>query len=103
MSIKAKELTKYYGEQKALDNISFEVKPGEIVGFIGPNGAGKTTAMKILTGYMMPNSGEAWINGRNALEQTLEIRKDIGYLPEHNPLYTQMFIKEYLEYVSGLY
>ncbi len=103
MSIKAKELVKYYGTQKALDNVSFEVKPGEIVGFIGPNGAGKTTAMKILTGYMMPNSGEAWINGRNALEETLEIRNDIGYLPEHNPLYTQMFIKEYLEYVAGLY
>ena len=103
MSIKAKELTKYYGDQKALDNVSFEVKPGEIVGFIGPNGAGKTTAMKILTGYMMPNSGEAWINGKNALEQTLEIRRDIGYLPEHNPLYVQMFIKEYLQYVSGLY
>ena len=103
MSIKAKELTKYYGHQKALDNVSFEVKPGEIVGFIGPNGAGKTTAMKILTGYMMPNSGEAWINGKNALEQTLEIRRDIGYLPEHNPLYVQMFIKEYLQYVSGLY
>ena len=103
MSIKVNELTKYYGSQKALDSVSFEVKPGQIVGFIGPNGAGKTTAMKILTGYMMPNSGEAWINGKNALEETLEIRKDIGYLPEHNPLYTQMFIKEYLEYVSGLY
>lgn len=103
MSIKAKDLTRYYGNQKALDSVSFEVKPGEIVGFIGPNGAGKTTAMKILTGYMMPNSGEAWINGRNALEQTLEIRKDIGYLPEHNPLYTHMFVKEYLEYVSGIY
>jgi ABC-2 type transport system ATP-binding protein len=103
MSIKAKELVKYYGTQKALDNVSFEVKPGEIVGFIGPNGAGKTTAMKILTGYMMPNSGEAWINGKNALQETLEIRNDIGYLPEHNPLYTQMYIKEYLEYVAGLY
>ena len=103
MSIKAKELVKYYGTQKALDNVSFEVKPGEIVGFIGPNGAGKTTAMKILTGYMMPKSGEAWINGKNALQETLEIRNDIGYLPEHNPLYTQMYIKEYLEYVAGLY
>jgi len=103
MSIKAKELVKYYGTQKALDNVSFEVKPGEIVGFIGPNGAGKTTAMKILTGYMMPNSGEAWINEKNALQETLEIRNDIGYLPEHNPLYTQMYIKEYLEYVAGLY
>jgi ABC-2 type transport system ATP-binding protein len=103
MSIKAKELVKYYGTQKALDNVSFEVKPGEIVGFIGPNGAGKSTAMKILTGYMMPNSGEAWINGKNALQETLEIRNDIGYLPEHNPLYTHMYIKEYLEYVAGLY
>ncbi|MFP4621075.1 MAG: gliding motility-associated ABC transporter ATP-binding subunit GldA [Bacteroidales bacterium] len=103
MSIKARGLTKYYGKQKALDSVSFEVKPGKIVGFIGPNGAGKTTAMKILTGYMMPSSGEAWINGRNALEEILEIRKDIGYLPEHNPLYDHMYIKEYLEYVSGLY
>jgi ABC-2 type transport system ATP-binding protein len=103
MSIKIKGITKFYGNQKALDNISFEVKPGEIVGFIGPNGAGKTTAMKVLTGYTMPNSGEAWIKDKNALEETLEIRKNIGYLPEHNPLYTQMYIKEYLEYVSGLY
>ncbi|MGM0573511.1 MAG: gliding motility-associated ABC transporter ATP-binding subunit GldA [Bacteroidota bacterium] len=103
MSIQVNELTKLHGKQKALDRISFEVNPGEIVGFIGPNGAGKTTAMKILTGYMMPDSGEASINGRNALEETLEIRKDIGYLPEHNPLYTYMYIKEYLEYVAGLY
>ena len=103
MSIQVKELTKYYGTQKALDRISFQVKPGEIVGFIGPNGAGKTTAMKILTGYMMPESGEAWINGRNVFEEILKIRRDIGYLPEHNPLYTLMYVKEYLEYVSGLY
>jgi ABC-2 type transport system ATP-binding protein len=103
MSIQVKELNKYYGSQKALDRISFQVKPGEIVGFIGPNGAGKTTAMKILTGYMMPESGEVWINGRNVFEEILKIRRDIGYLPEHNPLYTRMYVKEYLEYVSGLY
>ncbi len=103
MSIKVKGLVKYYGEQKALDDVGFEVHPGEIVGFVGPNGAGKTTTMKVLTGYTMPDQGEAWVNDRRVADDHLNIRRNIGYLPEHNPLYPHMYIKEYLEYVSGLY
>jgi ABC-2 type transport system ATP-binding protein len=103
MSIKVKGLSKFYGSQKALNDISFEVHPGEIVGFIGPNGAGKTTTMKILTGYTQSDGGEARVNERNVTEDPLRVRKNIGYLPEHNPLYDEMYIKEYLEYVSGLY
>ncbi|MFP3859570.1 MAG: gliding motility-associated ABC transporter ATP-binding subunit GldA [Bacteroidales bacterium] len=103
MSIKVQELTKHYGAQKALDKVNFEIHPGEIVGFVGPNGAGKTTAMKILTGYILPTSGNAWVLGKNVIGYSFEIRNKIGYLPEHNPLYPQMFTKEYLEYVAGLY
>lgn len=103
MSIKVKGLVKHYGEQKALDDVSFEVHPGEIVGFIGPNGAGKTTTMKILTGYIMPDAGEARINERPVRDDLLNIRRHVGYLPEHNPLYLEMYVIEYLEYVSGLY
>lgn len=103
MSIRIKELTKEYGEQKAIDNISFEVNPGSIVGFVGPNGAGKTTTMKILTGYILPTAGNAYIQNMNVVENAYEIRKNIGYLPEHNPLYQDMFVLEYLEYVAGLY
>ncbi len=103
MSIEVHKVSKYYGKQKALNEISFKLKPGEIVGFVGPNGAGKTTAMKILTGYMLPSSGKAEINGKDVTEQSMEVRKTIGYLPEHNPLYEEMYIVEYLEYVAGLY
>ncbi len=103
MSIKVNQLTKSYGKQKALDQVSFEVNPGEILGFVGPNGAGKTTAMKILTGYIAPTSGSAFVNEKNVSKNSFEIRKEIGYLPEHNPLYPEMYVKEYLEYVSGLY
>jgi ABC-2 type transport system ATP-binding protein len=103
MSIKVKGLTKTYGSQKALDDVSFQVNPGEIVGFIGPNGAGKTTTMKILTGYTLPDAGEAWVNNLSVREEHINLRRNIGYLPEHNPLYLEMYIKEYLEYVSGLY
>lgn len=103
MSIEVHKITKFYGQQKALNEISFSVRPGEIVGFVGPNGAGKTTAMKILTGYMLPSSGKATINGKDVTEQSLEVRRIIGYLPEHNPLYENMYIFEYLEYVAGLY
>jgi ABC-2 type transport system ATP-binding protein len=103
MSIEVHKVSKYYGKQKALNEISFKVNPGEIVGFVGPNGAGKTTAMKILTGYMLPSSGKAEINGKDVTEQSMEVRKTIGYLPEHNPLYEEMYIVEYLEYVAGLY
>lgn len=103
MSIQVKGLIKTYGDQKALNDVSFEVHPGEIVGFIGPNGAGKTTTMKILTGYTLPDAGEAWINDRPVRNDPIRIRRDIGYLPEHNPLYLEMYVMEYLEYVAGLY
>ncbi|MDA3952783.1 MAG: gliding motility-associated ABC transporter ATP-binding subunit GldA [Bacteroidales bacterium] len=103
MSIQVKNLTKIYGKQKALDQISFEIKTGEIVGFVGPNGAGKSTTMKILTGFIPPTSGEAQINDLDLIDKSLEIRKHIGYLPENNPLYLDMYIKEYLEFVAGIY
>ena len=103
MSVKVQNLTKLYGEQKAINNISFEIKTGEIAGFIGPNGAGKSTTMKILTGYIPATSGNAFVNGISIYEDSLEIRRQIGYLPEHNPLYPEMFIKEFLEYVAGIY
>lgn len=103
MSIKVNNLTKRYGQQKALDSISFEVQTGEIAGFIGPNGAGKSTTMKILTGFIPPNGGEAFVNGMPVAEQSMEVRKTLGYLPEHNPLYLDMYIAEYLEYVAGIY
>jgi ABC-2 type transport system ATP-binding protein len=103
MSIQVKDLTKIYGQQKAIDQISFEIKTGEIVGFVGPNGAGKSTTMKILTGFIPPSSGQAKINGLDLIENSLEIRKHIGYLPENNPLYLDMYVKEYLEFVAGIY
>jgi len=103
MSIQVTDLTKLYGEQKAVDHISFEIKTGEIVGFVGPNGAGKSTTMKILTGFIPPSSGSAKINELDLIENSLEIRKHIGYLPEHNPLYLDMYVKEYLEFVAGIY
>ncbi|MFO7843275.1 MAG: gliding motility-associated ABC transporter ATP-binding subunit GldA [Bacteroidales bacterium] len=103
MSILVKDLTKIYGKQKAIDQISFEIKTGEIVGFVGPNGAGKSTTMKILTGFIPPTSGEAKINDLDLIENSLEIRKHIGYLPENNPLYLDMYVKEYLEFVAGVY
>ena len=103
MSIILKNISKKYGPQLALDDVSFEVRKGEILGFIGPNGAGKTTAMKIITGYIPPTKGEVYINGMDAVEHSLETRKIIGYLPESNPLYTEMYVKEYLRYIAGIY
>ena len=103
MSIQVSNLTKIYGEQKAINEISFEIKTGEIVGFVGPNGAGKSTTMKILTGFIPPTDGSAKINDLDLIEQSLEIRKHIGYLPENNPLYLDMYVKEYLEFVAGIY
>jgi len=102
MSIIASNISKLYGTQKALDNVSFEIKSGEIVGFLGPNGAGKSTMMKILTCFIPPSSGDATVCGYNILEQSLEVRKKVGYLPENNPLYLDMYIREYLEFVAGL-
>jgi len=103
MSIKVSGITKLYGEQKALDEVSFKVNTGEVVGFIGPNGAGKSTMMKIITGYIPQSYGDVWVNDLNTLEHGLEIRRMIGYLPENNPLYTEMYIKEYLTMVANLY
>ncbi len=103
MSIKVEYISKVYGEQFAVDNISLEVKTGEIVGFLGPNGAGKSTLMKILTCFIPPTSGKAWVNGFDVMEESLDVRKSVGYLPEHNPLYLDMYVKEYLEFIAGLH
>jgi len=103
MSIAVKEISKRYGTQLAVNNVSFNVSTGEIVGFIGPNGAGKSTTMKIITGTLPPDSGSVMINGMHIIDHRNEIRGLIGYLPEHNPLYLEMYIREYLQYVAGLY
>lgn len=103
MSIVVNNITKLYGEQKALNNVSFTVNTGEIVGFLGPNGAGKSTMMKIITCYIPPTQGSVKVCGFDILEQSLEVKKQIGYLPEHNPLYLDMYVKEFLEFVGGLY
>ena len=103
MSIVVKEVSKQYGAQLAVNLVSFEVHTGEIVGFIGPNGAGKSTTMKMITGTLSPDKGSIWINDLPVLEHQREIRGMIGYLPENNPLYPDMYIREYLQYVAGLY
>lgn len=103
MSITVQHLTKMYGEQKAIDDLSFDVKTGEILGFLGPNGAGKTTTMKILTCYMPPNVGTVEVDGLNIFEHSLEVRRKIGYLPEMNPLYLDMNVLDYLEYSAQLH
>lgn len=103
MSIEVKELTKLYGEQKAIDAISFTVGKGEIVGFLGPNGAGKSTTMKIITGYLPANSGDAMVCGINVKAQPLDAKKKIGYLPEANPLYYDMYVREYLDFIAGVH
>lgn len=103
MSIQVNNISKLYGTQKALNNVSFEVGSNEIVGFLGPNGAGKSTMMKILTCYIPPSEGSAKVCGFDITQQSLEVRKQIGYLPEHNPLYLDMYVKEFLEFVGGIY
>jgi ABC-2 type transport system ATP-binding protein len=103
MSIVVQGVTKLYGEQKALDNVSFEVKTGEIVGFLGPNGAGKSTMMKIITGFIPASSGQVIVNGIDVATENIEVRKKIGYLPENNPLYPEMYIREYLGFVASIY
>jgi len=103
MSINVSHITKYYGQQKALDDVSFSLKKGEICGFLGPNGAGKSTMMKIITGYLDNYQGSVEVNGISVKEFPLKTKAVIGYLPEHNPLYNDMYIREYLEYVAGLY
>jgi ABC-2 type transport system ATP-binding protein len=103
MSIEVKNLFKYYGEQAAVCDISFSVKKGEIVGFLGPNGAGKSTTMKIMTGFIPSSSGEVSVCGMNVDVENLDTRQIIGYLPENNPLYTDMYVREYLEFVGRVY
>lgn len=103
MSIIVQHITKLYGEQKALNNISFEIKTGEVVGFLGPNGAGKSTMMKILTGYIPQTEGRASVCGFDINEAADEVKRSVGYLPESNPLYFDMYIKEYLEFIAGIY
>ena len=103
MSIEIRQITKLFGKQKALDEVSFEIKKGELVGFLGPNGAGKSTLMKIITGFLPPDEGEVFVNGQKVESKNLEIRRNIGYLPEHNPLYTDLYVKEFLEITAGFY
>jgi len=102
MSIQVTNLTKVYGTQKAIDSISFNIKKGEIVGFLGPNGAGKSTTMKILTGYLQQDSGIAKVCDIEIKTNTIEAKSKIGYLPEANPLYFEMYVKEYLSFISGV-
>ncbi len=103
MSIEVKDLTKLYGEQKAIDQISFSLQQGEIVGFLGPNGAGKSTTMKILTGCLKPSKGKAFIDGIEVTEEPVKTKKITGYLPESNPLYVDMYIREYLSFIADIH
>lgn len=103
MSISVKHLTKYYGEQAAVNNISFEAKNGEILGFLGPNGAGKSTTMKMITGFIPASEGTVEVCGLNIKEHSMKVRNMIGYLPENNPLYLDMYVKEYLAFIAKIY
>lgn len=103
MSVSVQSISKRYGEQLALDAVSFEIPKGHVVGFLGPNGAGKSTMMKILTGYLPPTAGRAAVCGFDVVDESLEVRRRVGYLPEHNPLYLDLYVREYLEFVAGLY
>ena len=103
MSLQLKNLTKIYGAQKAVNNVSFEIGEGQIVGFLGPNGAGKSTTMKIATCFLPPTSGEVWVGGFNVVEKPMEVKKITGYLPEHNPLYLDLYVHEYLNFIGRLY
>ncbi|MGZ8544293.1 MAG: gliding motility-associated ABC transporter ATP-binding subunit GldA [Flavisolibacter sp.] len=103
MSITVKSLTKIYGEQKAVNQVSFSIKQGEIVGFLGPNGAGKSTTMKMITGYLEPTSGEIDVNGIDVKKTPLEAKKKIGYLPESNALYYDMYVREYLDFIADVH
>ena len=103
MSIKVENITKIYGSQKALSNVSFEIEKPEIVGFLGPNGAGKSTMMKILTTFISPTEGEASINGYSIYNEATQVQASVGYLPEHNPLYLEMYVREYLAFNANVY
>jgi len=103
MSISVRHITKQFGSQKALNDVSFEIGGSEVVGFLGPNGAGKSTMMKILTCFLPPTSGDASVCGFDIREASMDVRRNVGYLPEHNPLYTDLYVREYLEFVAGLH
>ncbi len=103
MSLHIKNLTKVYGQQKALNDITFSLEAGEIVGFLGPNGAGKSSTMKIATCYLPPTSGQVLVNGLDVVEEPLKVKQITGYLPEHNPLYLDMYVHEYLRFIGSLY
>ncbi|MVM31674.1 gliding motility-associated ABC transporter ATP-binding subunit GldA [Spirosoma sp. HMF4905] len=103
MSIRVQNLTKLYKQQRAVDQISLTVEPGEIVGFLGPNGAGKSTTMKIATGYLSPTEGTVEVNGFDVRTHSIDVRRSVGYLPEHNPLYLDLYIKEYLRFAGSLH
>jgi ABC-2 type transport system ATP-binding protein len=103
MSIKLQNLTKFYGTQKALDNVSFEAEKGKILGLLGPNGAGKSTTMKIATGYLLPNEGTVEVAGIDVVKNPKQAKRQIGYLPEHNPLYLDMYVREFLEFTASIF
>lgn len=103
VSLEINKVTKYYGKQAALKEVSFQVKRGEVTGFLGPNGAGKSTMMKIITCYLPPSSGEVKVAGHDIYEESIEVRRKVGYLPENNPLYPEMYIREYLHFAAGMY
>lgn len=103
MSIKVEQLSKVFGEQQAVNHISFEIGSGTIVGFLGPNGAGKSTTMKMLSTYITPTSGKAMVCGYDVIEKSMEVRRQVGYLPESNPLYYDMYVREYLEFAAGVH
>ena len=103
MSLEINNLVKIYGEQKAVNDVSFTLNKGEIVGFLGPNGAGKSTTMKMITGYLKPDGGSAFVCGINVADNPIAVKKKIGYLPEANPLYYDMYVREYLQFVAGVH
>ncbi|MBF8964635.1 gliding motility-associated ABC transporter ATP-binding subunit GldA [Pontibacter sp. FD36] len=103
MSVEVKNLTKLFGSQRAVDDISFSVSQGQILGFLGPNGAGKSTTMKIATCYLPPSAGTVLVAGYDVLQDPIAVRRHVGYLPEHNPLYLDMYVHEYLQFVASVY
>ncbi len=103
MSITLQNITKYYGKQKAVDRVSFSIPSGQVVGFIGPNGAGKTTIMRIITGFLKADEGEVLVNNMDIKKYPLQVRNQIGYLPENNPLYYDMYVREFLDFVAGIH
>jgi ABC-2 type transport system ATP-binding protein len=103
MSIEVQQLSKSYGSEKALKNVSFSIGSGEVVGFLGPNGAGKSTLMRILTTYLSPDEGRALVNGHDVMAEPMKVKRSVGYLPENNPLYSDLYVKEYLSFQCGIH